>query len=378
MTGHRYREITQSDPGMSERERDNKPGGHIGRRLRESLERASEVVVIEHEQTMPARPFAASWVDYREYHDAQRLKSELLRRYRGQALEDVLPGEEVRTAHGVCYRLVSRDASRLRTVDPSEAGRRILSDLKLLYGVGEVTEAALKRQGVGSIADLADHPRFGGQARSILKMVEEGDTTGLLDWIGRGFQKSHPLALFSSGFHREEDFIFLDIETLGMFQRPIILLGLARVHGVEIRVEQYLLRRIDEEPAALAGLLTHLSGRRAFVTYNGRTFDIPYIRERLAYYGIRANLEGPHFDVLHFSRRAWRDCVPDCKLTTLESCFLGIQREDDVPSALVPEFYESYMRTGNPGPLVPIVEHNRRDLLTLASLFSKLHEEWQP
>jgi uncharacterized protein YprB with RNaseH-like and TPR domain len=244
--------------------------------------------------------------------------------------------------------------------------------------VGEVTEAALKRGGIGSIADLADHPRFGGQARSILKMVAEGDTAELLDWIGRWFQKSHPLALLSSGFHREEDFILIDIETLGMFQRPIILLGLARVHGNEIRVDQYLLRRIDEEPAALAGLLTHLSGSSAFVTFNGRTFDIPYIRERLAYYGIRANLERPHFDVLHFSRRAWRDCVPDCKLTTLERCFLGIEREDDVPSALVPEFYESYMRTGNPGPLVPIVEHNRRDLLTLASLFSKLHEEWQP
>jgi uncharacterized protein YprB with RNaseH-like and TPR domain len=363
---------------MNERDKKRTPVSHIGRRLRESLERASDVVVIEQDQTMHSRPLAAAWVDYREYHEAQRLKSELLRKYRGKVLEDVLPGEEVPTARGVCYRLVSREGGRLRTVDPAEAGRRILSDLKLLYGVGEVTEAALKRQGVSSIADLGDHPRFGRQARSILKMVEDGDTTELLDWIGRWFQKSHPLALLSSGFHREEDFILIDIETLGMFQRPIILLGLARVHGNEIRVDQYLMRRIDEEPAALAGLLTHLSGSSAFVTFNGRTFDIPYIRERLAYYGIRANLERPHFDVLHFSRRAWRDCVPDCKLTTLERCFLGIEREDDVPSALVPEFYESYMRTGNPGPLVPIVEHNRRDLLTLASLFSKLHEEWQP
>ncbi len=363
---------------MNERNKKQTPGGHIGRRLRESLERASAVVVVEHEQASRCSPFAASWVDYREYHEAQRLKSELLRTYRGRALEDVLPGEELHTSRGVCYRLVSRDPGCLRTVDPAEAGQRILSDLKLLYGVGEVTEAALKRKGIGSIADLADHPRFGGQARSILKMVEEGDTAELLDWIGRWFQKSHPLALLSSGFHRQEDFILIDIETLGMFQRPIILLGLARVHGNEIRVDQYLLRRIDEEPAALAGLLTHLSGRSAFVTFNGRTFDIPYIRERLAYYGIRANLERPHFDVLHFSRRAWRDCVPDCRLTTLERCFFGIQREDDVPSAMVPEFYESYMRTGNPGPLVPIVEHNRRDLLTLASLFSKLHEEWQP
>jgi uncharacterized protein YprB with RNaseH-like and TPR domain len=364
---------------MNERNKKQTPGGHIGRRLRESLERAGNVVVVELEQVhAPARPFAAAYVDYREYHEAQRLKSELLRKYRGRALEEVLPGEELHTTRGICYRLVSRDPGCLCTVDPAEAGRRILSDLKLLYGVGEVTEAALKRQGIGSIADLADHPRFGGQARSILKMVEEGDTAELLDWIGRWFQKSHPLALLSSGFHRQEDFILIDIETLGMFQRPIILLGLARVHGSEIRVDQYLLRRIDEEPAALAGLLTHLSGRSAFVTFNGRTFDIPYIRERLSYYGIRANLERPHFDVLHFSRRAWRDCVPDCKLTTLERCFFGIQREDDVPSAMVPEFYESYMRTGNPGPLVPIVEHNRRDLLTLASLFSKLHEEWQP
>jgi uncharacterized protein YprB with RNaseH-like and TPR domain len=362
---------------MNERNKKQTPGSHIGRRLRESLERASAVVVVEHEQASAA-PFAASWVDYREYHEAQRLKSELLRMYRGKALEDVLPGEEVRTAYGVCYRLVTGESGSLRLVDPAVAGRRILSDLKLLYGVGEVTEAVLKRQGIGSIADMADHPRFGMQARSIVKMVEEGDSAELLDWIGRWFQKSHPLALLSSGFHNEEDFILIDIETLGMFQRPIILLGLARVHGNNIRVEQYLLRRIDEEPAALAGLLTHLSGRSAFITFNGRTFDIPYIRERLAYYGIRANLERPHFDVLHFSRRAWRDRVPDCKLTTLERCFFGIQREDDVPSAMVPEFYESYMRTGNPGPLVPIVGHNRRDLLTLASLFSKLHEEWRP
>jgi len=353
-------------------------GGHIGRRLRESLERASDVVVVEREPVVAERPFGAAWVVDREFREARRLQQDLLRRYRGRRLEDVLPGEEVRTAHGVCYRLVSREGGRLRTVDPDTVRRSILADLKLLFGVGEVTEAALKRQGLATIADLADHPRFGRQAREILRMVEAGDTAELTRWIGRWFRTSHPLALLASGFHSAEDFVLIDIETLGMFQRPIILLGVARVRGDGIRVEQFLLRRIDEEPAALAGLLEHLGGRRAIVTFNGRTFDVPYIRERLAYYGIRASLEGPHFDVLHFSRRAWRDCVPDCRLTTLERCFLGIERQGDVPSAMVPEFYESYMRTGNPGPLVPIVEHNRRDLLTLASLFSKLHEEWHP
>ena len=363
---------------MDQTDRNRRIGSHIGRRLRESLERAGDIVVAEREPVTASRPFGAAWVETREFHEAQRLKRELLRRYRGRRLEEVLHGEEVRTARGVCYRLVSREDGRLRTVDADTARHSILSDLKLLCGVGEVTEAALKRQGVSTIADLADHPRFGRQAREILRMVEAADTSELLDWIGRGFRASHPLALLASGFHSEEDFVLVDIETLGMFQRPIILLGLAQVRGSGIRVDQYLLRRIDEEPAALAGLLDHLGGRRAFVTFNGRTFDLPYIRERLAYYGIRADLGGPHFDVLHFSRRAWRGCVPDCRLTTLERSFLGIDREDDVPSALVPEFYESYLQTGNPGPLVPIVEHNRRDLLTLAGLFSKLHEEWRP
>jgi hypothetical protein len=34
-----------------------------------------------------------------------------------------------------------------------------------------------------------------------------------------------------------------------------------------------------------------------------------------------------------------------------------------------PEFYETYLRTGNCGPLVPIIEHNKQDVVSLALLF---------
>jgi uncharacterized protein YprB with RNaseH-like and TPR domain len=34
------------------------------------------------------------------------------------------------------------------------------------------------------------------------------------------------------------------------------------------------------------------------------------------------------------------------------------------------------MSTGNCGPLVPLVEHNRQDLVSLARLFSHLMREW--
>ena len=56
--------------------------------------------------------------------------------------------------------------------------------------------------------------------------------------------------------------------------------------------------------------------------------------------------------------------------------YLNIGRGINIPGALVPEFYHTYQKTGNVGPLVAIVEHNKQDLVTLATLFSKLYEEW--
>jgi uncharacterized protein YprB with RNaseH-like and TPR domain len=85
-------------------------------------------------------------------------------------------------------------------------------------------------------------------------------------------------------------------------------------------------------------------------------------------------IDNTHFDMLHFARRRFRE-LPDARLLTIEKHLIGESRCDDVPGAMVPEFYDYYLRTGNPGPLVPIVEHNRRDIVTLARLFARLCEE---
>ena len=133
------------------------------------------------------------------------------------------------------------------------------------------------------------------------------------------------------------------------------------------------MREISEEPAALNAALEDLTGEgAAYVSFNGKSFDIPYIGERAAYYGMPVSLDRPHFDLLHFSRRRWGGDLPDCRLSTLEREVFGISREADIPGSLVPEFYEAFLRTGNCGPLVPIVEHNRQDLVTLGFLLSTL------
>ena len=92
-------------------------------------------------------------------------------------------------------------------------------------------------------------------------------------------------------------------------------------------------------------LLNVLEGKEALITFNGRRFDIPFIEDRLKRYGIGTNIERPNYDVFLFAR-ALIGGVPNHRLQTLERYLFGIEREDDVPSALIPEFYRYYLNTG--------------------------------
>lgn len=347
----------------------------ISERLKGYADDTREYEIVEEGEPVYGGRFA--WgMDPAEYARAQKLKASLLRQYDGIPLEQALPGEELSTDAGICWRIRNEGPIRFEVSCPELCREKILADLKLIYGIGAVKERELKKQGFSSIPDLAGHPRFGTAARQFMEIFETSDTCGIQEMINRWYPKSHPLSFFVSSFHSDRDFVLLDIETLGLFSRPIILIGIAEIDGGRIVFHQYLLRGIEEEPAALAAVKSHLGERSAFLTFNGRAFDIPYIQERFFYYGLQGDLERAHFDVLPFSRRAWGEDSPNCRLVTLESFLFGQERTDDVPSALVPEFYETYMLTGNPGPLVPIVEHNRKDLETLGRLFSKLHELW--
>ncbi len=58
----------------------------------------------------------------------------------------------------------------------------------------------------------------------------------------------------------------------------------------------------------------------------------------------------------------------------MERAVLGVTREVDVPSEYVPICYQNYLRTGSAAPLVPVIAHNREDVVTLARLLSLLLE----
>src|SRR5208337_224819 len=311
-----------------------------------------------------------------EYDQARKQMAVLLARFEDTPFDSAFNGSEVSNDGGSCFSCESRlDLSR-PMVDIDRFRKTIMGDLTLVRGIGRTTEKKLNARGFLTLSDLISHPTFRSGARDVLECISGTNTLEIMEWIGRRHAKSHPAILGTACLHDPEDFIFIDIETLGLFSRPIILFGVGVVEGHNMNVHQYLLRDITEELAALTATVEHLSGDNpALVTFNGKSFDLPYIADRLAYYGMGSPGRIPHFDVLHFSRRRWKDKLPSLRLTDLERGILGIGREDDIPGQMVPEFYETYLQTGNIGPLVPIVEHNKQDIHSLALLFSHLLEE---
>ncbi len=61
----------------------------------------------------------------------------------------------------------------------------------------------------------------------------------------------------------------------------------------------------------------------------------------------------------------------DVHCAFLEGTLVGVTRRGDVPSAEIPVRYVHYVRTGEVKPLIPVFEHNRLDLLSLAVLTAR-------
>jgi len=64
----------------------------------------------------------------------------------------------------------------------------------------------------------------------------------------------------------------------------------------------------------------------------------------------------------------WSAHFDDCRLPTLEREVLGLVRENDVPGYLIPALYFDFLRYRRAAPLARVFEHNRDDVLSLATL----------
>jgi uncharacterized protein YprB with RNaseH-like and TPR domain len=171
-----------------------------------------------------------------------------------------------------------------------------------------------------------------------------------------------------------DQMMFLDTETTGLAGGAgtlVFLVGVGYFEGNEFFLRQYFLRDPAEEMGMLTLLQDDLEKAAGFVTYNGQAFDLPLLENRYVI-SLKKRLSlvaSPNLDLLHVARRLWQRSLPDCKLSTVESHVLGVERtEADVPGAWIPGMYLDYLRTGDASEMSRVIYHNLIDVLSLVSL----------
>jgi len=168
-----------------------------------------------------------------------------------------------------------------------------------------------------------------------------------------------------------DDLIFLDLETTGLGNSPLFLIGIMVWHEGGLEVQQFIARDYAEEAAVISLFLEICAAKRLLITFNGKSFDFPYVRTRAIANGIPFTVDPDHFDMLHECRKIWRSSLPDCKLQTLETYICGRPRYGDIPGGEIPEAYHAYVRTDNAYQIVEVLKHNMLDLVTMADLMTR-------
>jgi uncharacterized protein YprB with RNaseH-like and TPR domain len=179
-----------------------------------------------------------------------------------------------------------------------------------------------------------------------------------------------------------EKWLFLDTETTGLAGGTgtyAFLTGIAWWDSGGLQVEQFFMRDFADEHSVLYELAERIAERPVLVTFNGKTFDWPLLESRFTMTRrIVAPKLAAHLDLLHPARALWKLRLGSVRLVELERQVLDAQRlgwhrEDDVASALIPQFYFDYLRGGSAMPLAGVVRHNQMDLRGLAALFGKIN-----
>src|SRR5262249_24635943 len=176
--------------------------------------------------------------------------------------------------------------------------------------------------------------------------------------------------------------VFIDLETTGLSGGAgtvAFLVGCGYFDLGAFQVRQFLLTSYTAERALLAAVAEFFDDADLIVTYNGKTFDVPVMETRWLFHRMEMPLDGvPHFDALHSTRRLWKNRVDadvaadgGCRLTTLERALFGFRRVGDVGGFEIPSRFFQFLRSGDPRPLEPVLEHNRLDLVSLAAVTAR-------
>lgn len=206
-------------------------------------------------------------------------------------------------------------------------------------------------------------------------------------------RRQHPFTPWSSRafrlYFQNRKILTYDIETSGLSPAAsqIILTGFLRVRPGEgglytAETVQYFAEKPGEEEAVVAASLAELREAEVVLTYNGRSFDLPFTENRARKLGLAdgqktGGLLPGLFDLDLFTIiRNWSDLgsfLPSLSQKSIEA-YLGRSesREDEITGYDSVKLYENYLLIGSFNLREKILLHNHDDILQLAGLLPVL------
>jgi len=184
-----------------------------------------------------------------------------------------------------------------------------------------------------------------------------------------------PLSAFSPDDQPGEvalrDLVYIDTETTGLGGAGVVpfLIGCGSHTSSGFEVRQYIIPDYSDETAMLEALLEEFGDKSTLVSYNGRAFDIPIVRNRMIINRVAREVPmAGHIDLLQATRRLFRRRLKDCTLGNVERRLFGFKRQDDIPGYLIPSVYFEWLSEQSLDLMTDVLEHNCLDIVTLAFL----------
>jgi uncharacterized protein YprB with RNaseH-like and TPR domain len=170
-----------------------------------------------------------------------------------------------------------------------------------------------------------------------------------------------------------ESIAYFDIETTGFDKHDdiimLISLGWFKEDG-DFHIKQYYAeKKIDEKPL-LEAFKKDIEGYNIWCSYNGKAFDEPFIKNRMA----KNNIYGfvppeEHLDLYRLIRPYYKQLgLNRCNLKSVEK-YIGINRLDKIDGGKSVELYEKYLCTRSEKIREIIMLHNYEDVLNLPKIF---------
>lgn len=170
---------------------------------------------------------------------------------------------------------------------------------------------------------------------------------------------------------KPDDILYFDIETTGLSasRSDLYLIGLGFYDGDHFKTLFLFNDDGCSEPEILAEFADHISRYKYLVSYNGDTFDIPYVRTKMQQFDIDCSFDNIRSIDIYKTSRKYKKLfnMSSAKQVDVEE-LVGFQRKIFISGGTLINTYKEYLKTGSNDLLDDLMTHNHDDVRGLISI----------